>query len=414
MSLLRPRLPTPSTLPIPKTIVVLHPDYPDGKNNLIGLPANDDGGIHYDTVLVACQILANNRWDGYFARKTAAPAAAAPVFERVERPADNMLRGHEHYFCLPDRPAPNPDSPYPIVVTFTDWRFPHSGMPSIWSDVDLNPGHLGAGVEERSMPTEGCCITACGDATEKSHVVHRNLGDWFNVNHMRSYAPRSSMTTQQINSPANIVCMRKDLHALFDRGVFTFVPKEGHLALHIFLSTPSQQLESTYHNRVLCPLTLTSREYLFARFAWTILSYGLMGEFLEEGLPDHRVILRWDPQRMMHAAEVIDQEKCRTVLYAKRAKSSSRSPSEKRPAESGSAQGRGTSANADAGTDADTNTDGPRTDEESSAENSFATEEEDSDTEDSPPRGRSRKRAIDCINSAEAYVNVQRARMVPV
>ena len=67
--------------------MVLHPDYRPGENQLIRLPANDDGGIHYDTALVACQILANNRWDGYLARKTAAPAAA-PAFERVVRPAD--------------------------------------------------------------------------------------------------------------------------------------------------------------------------------------------------------------------------------------------------------------------------------------------------------------------------------------
>lgn len=380
--------------------------YPDGRNNLTGLPANDDGGIHYDTVLVACQILANNRWDGFFARKTAAPAVA-PAFEPVERPADNILRGQEHYFCLPDRPAPNPDSPYPIVVAFTDWRLPHSGMPSIWSDVDLNPGHLGAGVEEGFMPTEGCCITACGDATEKSHVVHKNLGDWFNVNHMRPYAPRSSMTTQQINSPANIVYMRKDLHALFDGGVFTIVPKEGHLALHIFLSTPSQQLEDTYHNRVLWPLTLISREYLSVRFASTILSYGLTGEFLEEGLPDHRVILRWDPEGMTHAVEDMDQDKCKTVLYAKRAKSSSSSPSEKRRAGSGDAQGAGASVNADA------DTGGPLTDGECSGDKSSTTEA-DSDVEDSPPRGRSRKRAIDRVSGAEEHTNTQRARTTPV
>ena len=366
--------------------MVLHPDYPAGENQLIRLPANDDGGVHYDTALVACQILANNRWDGYFARKTAAPAAAAPVFERVVRPADSVLRGHEHYFCLPDRPTPNPGSPYPILVAFTDWRFPHSGMPHIWSDVDLNPADLGTGAEEGSMPRDGCCITACGDGIENTHLVHRNLRIWFDVNLMEQYGFVTSATSEGIDSPCNVLRMRNDLHTVFDSGVFAFVPKEGHLALHIFVSTPSRQLGEVYHNRMLYPLPLISREYLFVRFAWTVFSYRLMTPFLAEGRPNHRVVLRWDPEGAKHTVEDIDQAKCTTVLSAKRAKSSSRSPSKKRRAESGSAQGRGTSADADAGTD----------------------------TDDSPPRGRSRKRATDCVDSAEGYMNVQRARMVPV
>ena len=190
---------------------------------------------------------------------------------------------------------------------------------------------------------------------------------------------------------------RPTLRTVFDGAVFAFVPKEGHLALHVFVSTPCMPY----------PLPLISREYLFVRFAWTVFSYGLMTSFLAEGQPNHRAVLRWDQGEMKHTVEDMDQDKCKTVLYAKRAKSSSSSPSEKRRAGSGDAQGAGASVNADA------DTGGPLTDGECSGDKSSTTEA-DSDVEDSPPRGRSRKRAIDRVSGAEEHTNTQRARTTPV
>ncbi len=45
-----------------------HPAYTDGCNTFLLLAAFDhrDGGLHYNTALNACGVVAGNRWDGYF------------------------------------------------------------------------------------------------------------------------------------------------------------------------------------------------------------------------------------------------------------------------------------------------------------------------------------------------------------
>jgi hypothetical protein len=45
---------------------IRHPGYPDGRNTLLLLPAYDSNGFHHVTARIACAILANNSWDGYF------------------------------------------------------------------------------------------------------------------------------------------------------------------------------------------------------------------------------------------------------------------------------------------------------------------------------------------------------------
>lgn len=50
-----------------RQIRFLHPGYPTEHSLLLALPALDSpNGIHHQTALDACAIVADSRWDGYF------------------------------------------------------------------------------------------------------------------------------------------------------------------------------------------------------------------------------------------------------------------------------------------------------------------------------------------------------------
>ena len=53
------------------TVTFRHPGYPDEHNIIMVLPALDDpeGGIHYETALIACAVVAGNRWDGFLSEQ---------------------------------------------------------------------------------------------------------------------------------------------------------------------------------------------------------------------------------------------------------------------------------------------------------------------------------------------------------
>lgn len=50
------------------TVIFRHPGYQDDKSHLLTLPAYDDrnDGFDLDTAKTICDILAGNRWDGFF------------------------------------------------------------------------------------------------------------------------------------------------------------------------------------------------------------------------------------------------------------------------------------------------------------------------------------------------------------
>jgi hypothetical protein len=60
------------------------------------LPALDDarGGIHHETALIACAVVAGNRWNGFLSEDRTGSG--------VLTPRDGVLRGKEYYFRLPD------------------------------------------------------------------------------------------------------------------------------------------------------------------------------------------------------------------------------------------------------------------------------------------------------------------------
>ena len=85
----------------------LHPGYPS-RNTLLILPRVDLGlanaggthiaGVHYGTALVACQIIANNAFDGRLAEDASGQRL-------VDVPLDSTLARDIYYFFVGDGPS---------------------------------------------------------------------------------------------------------------------------------------------------------------------------------------------------------------------------------------------------------------------------------------------------------------------
>jgi hypothetical protein len=102
--------------------------------------------------------------------------------------------------------------------------------------------------------------------------------DWYLQNSMLRY---NNGNTESVNSLANALLLRADLHIAFDKPSFVFVPKPANVESQQFvlhLLEPSREFECLYHNRAMQSLGV-SMELLFARFAWTILP--LLAGFLK-------------------------------------------------------------------------------------------------------------------------------------
>ena len=83
--------------PVPKTptqhsnINFRHPGYQDGRIQLTPHTFSTRRRRHPPTTLIACAILANNRWDGWLAEERGG--------ERLDSPEDGILRRQNYYFC---------------------------------------------------------------------------------------------------------------------------------------------------------------------------------------------------------------------------------------------------------------------------------------------------------------------------
>jgi hypothetical protein len=79
-------------------IIIRHPAYPPLRNTnvLLSLLAFDhpDGGLHHETARIACGIIADNVWNGYFSEE----AGGQPIDLRP----DEILRvGKDYFFHVP-------------------------------------------------------------------------------------------------------------------------------------------------------------------------------------------------------------------------------------------------------------------------------------------------------------------------
>lgn len=251
---------------------------------------------------------------------------AGTYWAQVPQPTSTPTEAGQQDSPEPTSAAQEPDAdavatPYPIVPDFQNWRFPHGQVPPPWLK-DHEPPSLqdpspetsdwrqaSETVQALQSGMDSCAISAYCCGLQKTHIVHPSAVDWFNRNDMRKYAANqeTSQNDHPFNDASNLIDLRADLRKVFDSHCLNIVPKPVSikpsrsasastsnsssgtaessqaaryaLTIHVMGVGPSIQLIPLYHNQALCfrkngnestRKYQHSREFLFARFAWSI------------------------------------------------------------------------------------------------------------------------------------------------
>ncbi|KAI1288301.1 hypothetical protein F5Y03DRAFT_379872 [Xylaria venustula] len=277
-----------------------HPGYNPPCDTLFMLPRLDRSsasslkGVHYGTALTACQIIANNAFNGYLATDREGR-------ERVDLNLDHLLTESQYWFFASS--TYQNQNPYPIIPSFQDWAFPHQDI-ARWplpTDIATDP--------DTSDPR--CIITQTAALVNKAHLIPAADKNWLKVNVMSRYGNH-----HDINQKSNKIALRHDLHYAFDSHLFAIVPKHNHYVVHQFSATESSTREfaSTYHNRRIIQQSIdVVPAFLFARFARAV--FMLVKPFIaqspipryaarlhvgdKEGVGDYNIKSEWlSPQQL--------------------------------------------------------------------------------------------------------------------
>ncbi|KAI1472024.1 uncharacterized protein F4812DRAFT_202598 [Daldinia caldariorum] len=297
MPRIKPVLPPP----IPATVglmeetggmSILHPGYSNGYTPLLRFLTFRDEGVDYDMVYYAACIVAGNVWSDIpapFLTKEADPGSP-----HVTRPDDGILRDNQYYFHVPKCEDPK----YPITPSFGDWVFPHDNVPQIWRELVINQIPLAVrsrlpAVRHRfpAVIRDGSCrITQAVSALVAAHVVPIFETNWFIQNGMSRYNIDLTVVSM-IDDAANLFALRGDVRWQFDQKHFTAMPKlvdnQYQLVGHMLQSSMSymHEEEYLYHDRPFLQLNDVAREFLFARFAWSIFNDTTIPFFEVKGQP---------------------------------------------------------------------------------------------------------------------------------
>ncbi|GAP91598.1 hypothetical protein SAMD00023353_6400550 [Rosellinia necatrix] len=235
-----------------------HPGYPPPHDFLFMLPRLDRSsgslkGVHYGTALTACQIIANNAFDGYLATDREGR-------DRVDSNLDfdHLLTKSDYWFFVAPVPQSLNPYPYPVVPSFRDWAFPHQRIPR-W----VRP--------ERTTDSDTvghrCIITRTAGFINQAYLIPAADKKWFGMNVMFQYG-----NSGHVNQRHNKVALRHDLRLAFDTHLFAIVPKNNDYVVHQLhaAETSTREFASAYHNYKVAQQDVIP-EFLFARFARAIL-----------------------------------------------------------------------------------------------------------------------------------------------
>ncbi|KNG46892.1 hypothetical protein DDE82_009028 [Stemphylium lycopersici] len=224
-------------------ILLRHPGYDDGSNVLFKLQASDTDdhgqpGLLIQFAIDACAIIAGDfaSGRGWLSLSRDGSASIDPT---------STLRERSYYFHLDAA-----DDPYPIVLNFRQWKYPHERLP-YWQQL----------APDRNLASSSV-----------AQVVPQWELDWWKANGMSRY---NTGSTASLDDMANALLLPTDLQIAFDKPRIALVPKpatDGSMRLVAHLLENSPELEHLYHNRELHP-TAVGVDMLYARFAWSVFTY---------------------------------------------------------------------------------------------------------------------------------------------
>lgn len=154
-----------------------------------------------------------------------------------------------------------------------------------------------------------------------AHIIPAQEQAWYDRNGMRRY---SGFGHKSLGDVGNMIRLRRDLHYIFDNRKLVFVPKApspsdaAYWVAHAM--DYSKDLLALYHNLQLHDISGIPREYLLARFAWTI--FPDMEGFLINGVERLLITASSDTEFVLASPE-----RCKTFLpQPSKSKSRSQSP----------------------------------------------------------------------------------------
>ncbi|KAI0423398.1 hypothetical protein F5Y09DRAFT_327483 [Xylaria sp. FL1042] len=255
-------LPRPHTIEPNGEVQFCHPGYASPHDVLFQLPRLDHAldstststalkGVHHRTALTACQIIANNAYNGYLTTDRQGR-------ERVDVHPDHVLTESQYWFFT----SPDQQGPYPVVPSFRDWAFPHRSPLVTWPRPQPNATTDVDAIDHR------CIVTQTAWLVNAAHLVPAADEEWFKINAMFQYGNH-----HDVNQHANKITLRHDIHYAFDSHLFAIVPKHDHYVVHQLHATTASTMEfaSTYHNHMVQQPRDVAPEFLLARFARAVL-----------------------------------------------------------------------------------------------------------------------------------------------
>lgn len=197
------------------------------------------------------------------------------------------------------------EHPYPIVRDFESWKFPHrpgypgeSQLPECWDRLNLE--HVDASVAPHSSLEPAvrsrdvtCRITNHRLGTEVAHLVPKAHQAWLQRNNMVTFSTDIRLPAE---NPANAILLSANIHREFDKKRFAIVPKGGRLVPHVFKPDDQNDAAKLFHNVDLQPLKGVRREFLFASFAYIVIS--LSEPFFNQGMDRWAVV--WNYEKKAH------------------------------------------------------------------------------------------------------------------
>lgn len=231
-------------------------------------------GVHHGTALLACQIIANNAFDGYLTTDREGQ-------ERVTVGAGGILTADSYWFIAnrrgDDLNEVEGRDVYPIVPSFQDWVFPDQYFARLLWDTCYTAVAAASIAPEPIAPpprprpiVHRCILSNSSYSLEKAHIIPCAHETWFFANDMAHYGRGS----RNINDEGNIALLRQDLHSVWDAHNFALVPKGEHFVVHV-LNMPDygiKEFAAAWHNVPIQKdaLSHAAGEYLLARFAQAV------------------------------------------------------------------------------------------------------------------------------------------------
>ncbi|KAI0111454.1 hypothetical protein F4814DRAFT_422529 [Daldinia grandis] len=290
---IRTRLPSPVSFPKgysppERSLFVKHPGYGNKYDPLLQF-THYGQGVDYELVIYACCVVAGNAWPLEMmgqTRNSTRPDGGKLTYAylslsekpnpqaAITCPTNNILTGSIYFLHTTE-----PNLRYPFTPSFDHWVFPHEDLPPPWKNVDISPMPLdnSTWLDGDARPAAlsrdvTCRISKSHMALECAYIIPTSENPWFKANCMGLYAGAA-----KIGSLQNSIILRKDVHHLWDinKEIILFPKRRGdtyHMVCHAFKTsrTGHFEIEELYHNRECQILYGISREYLFARFAWSI------------------------------------------------------------------------------------------------------------------------------------------------